>query len=261
MNISNMAIQNHGNYLSEYGVRRKVLSEQATDFYTVSASERIKAAAAEPVKKESLSDAECFRELCSLYPEVEFVVQDFSLDSTDGEWLPKKYKGICNTADFGDISSMSIVIDVDILKKSAKDPEFFAYLKNSVEKVVNDYPSMRSECFHDKKNHMIAELYLNPKNKELIEDNFITSSESFDMYLKDDDKLSASMDALMQRILAAVDKEKQDRIFQMMDTIHENSLEYKEKLEEEEKQEDFFQKGKIEEYEKTFLWGSSRENY
>ena len=200
-----------------------------------------------------ISDVDCFQELYKKFPNDSFAVSDFSLECTDQDWLPERFLDNSKLQNFSNPGTVSIIFDKKIFEKAADDPEFMEDLTKFTEDLNNQWAYIKEGCLTDGMKYIHANVFLYADGTigyttTVYEEPHWLSG----LYFDNKNNLSGLQDDnIAKHILEEYEKQKLEGLFDMMDKIHENSKKLNEQIKHDKRNE----KLKIEEYEKTFIFG------
>ncbi len=223
------------------------------DAYPVSVKNQIETGNEAISDGNGISDVDCFQELCEKFPNASFAVKDISLECTDREWLPERFLGNSKLQNFSNLGTVSIVFDKRIFEKAANDPGFMEHLTRLIENLNNQWAYLKEGCLSDGMKYMHIDVFLEADGT--IGYNTMEYKKPFrlfDLYFEHENSLSELYAGnIAKKILEEYEKQKQEGLFAMMDKIHENFKELNEQIKEDKR----YEKLKIEEYKKTFIFG------
>ena len=195
------------------------------------------------------SDVDYYNELCGLFPDASFVVEDNSRQNTDQEWLPKRFSGSSNSQNFSYLGTLSIAFDVKIFEKAAREPEFMESIMGQVENLNERWSSMEAQCLRDGMRYMHVNMYLDEDGT--IGYTTMEYHKPCNLYSQHKDNLlDWQTENSMKRIMEELERQQHEGLFAVLDKSHENSQETMQKIEEENTPDG----RRLEEYEKTFLF-------
>lgn len=167
------------------------------------------------------SEMDAYKMLCEKYPDVSFVVTDRTKEGNS--YVSSEYTGFCDTKQFGDLSKLSVEVDVSVLKKLSEDSNYAKELDQCIRRIEENYSSMSYDTLKSGMQSLFASIYY---EDDRIKTEWTECQGTPDALRNGGRKADASTyDLYMRGILANMNFSMEEDLFKMVDESNENNLE------------------------------------